>query len=133
MALTRFHCTVYGSTVQQKTIDPLLAHVPVNTFSVYSPKLACMSRYTKAKHSVYMRFERRQRWHVSFSEAGLETELPRKLTFRSSGKILELARRGEALGTLEDRQVLERAMDGRPKGVLSDDDARAGRGKRLRD
>ena len=35
-----------------------------------------MPRYTKANHSVYMRFERRQYWHVSFVEAGLERELP---------------------------------------------------------
>jgi hypothetical protein len=69
-----------------------------------------MSRYTKANHSVYMRFERRQHWHVSFVEAGLERELPFKLTFTSPGKILELARRGEAWGNLESRQYLERAI-----------------------
>jgi hypothetical protein len=51
-----------------------------------------VSRYTKANHSVYMRFERRQHWHVSFVEA------------------LELARRGEAWGNLESRQSLERAI-----------------------
>jgi hypothetical protein len=55
-----------------------------------------MSRYT--------RFELRQLWHVTFLEAGLETELPRKLTFASPGKILELARRGQAWGNLEIRQ-----------------------------
>jgi hypothetical protein len=69
-----------------------------------------MSRYTKANHRIYMRFERRQHWRVSFVEAGLETELPRKLTFMSPGEILELARRGEAWGTVEDRQALERAI-----------------------
>jgi len=41
---------------------------------------------------------------------GLERELPRKLTFTTSGKILELARKGEAWGTLENRQALERAI-----------------------
>jgi hypothetical protein len=69
-----------------------------------------MSRYSKANHRVYMRFERRQYWHVSFMEAGLGRELPRKLTFKSPGKILELARKGEAWGTLENRQALERAI-----------------------
>ncbi|MEA2263802.1 MAG: hypothetical protein QOJ51_6627 [Acidobacteriaceae bacterium] len=44
------------------------------------------------------RFEQRQYWHVRFLEAGLERELPRKLTFTTQGKILELARRGEAWG-----------------------------------
>jgi hypothetical protein len=57
-----------------------------------------------------MRFERRQYWHVSFMEPGLERELPRKLTFASSGKILELARKGEAWGTLENRRALERPV-----------------------
>jgi hypothetical protein len=70
-----------------------------------------MSRYTKANHRIYMRFELRQVWHVSFLEAGLQTELPRKLTFKSAGKILELARRGEAWGNLESRQSLERAIE----------------------
>jgi hypothetical protein len=65
----------------------------------------------KGDHHVYMRFERRQYWHVSFTEAGLERELPCKLTFTSSGKILELARKGEAWGTLEIRQALERAIE----------------------
>jgi hypothetical protein len=69
-----------------------------------------MPRYTKANHSVYMRFERGQYWHVSFVEAGLERELPCKLTFTSPGKILELARRGEAWGNPESRQSLERAI-----------------------
>ena len=82
----------------------------MDMFSFYSPILVCMSRYTKANHSVYMRFELRQHWHVSFVEAGLERELPRKLTFKSPGKILELARRGEAWGNLESRQALEQAI-----------------------
>jgi hypothetical protein len=59
-----------------------------------------MSRHTKANHRIYMRFERRQYWYVSIFEAGLETEMPRKLTFRDPGKILELARRGEAWGNV---------------------------------
>jgi hypothetical protein len=75
-----------------------------------SPILICMSRYTKANHSVYMRFERRQNWNVSFFDAGLQEELPRKLTFRTPDKIVELARIGEALGTLESRQSLDLAI-----------------------
>jgi hypothetical protein len=50
-------------------------------------------------------------------EAGLERELPRKLTFKSPGKILELARKGEAWGTLENRQALERAIAAGQGGV----------------
>jgi hypothetical protein len=57
-----------------------------------------MSRYTEANHHVYMHFELLQQWHVSFVEAGLERELPRKLTFKSPGKIIELARKGEPGG-----------------------------------
>jgi hypothetical protein len=57
-----------------------------------------------------MRFELLQQWYVTFLEVGLERELPLKLTFKSPGKILELARKGEAWGTLENRQALERAI-----------------------
>jgi hypothetical protein len=70
-----------------------------------------MSRYARANHRVYMRFERRQVWYVTFVEAGLESELPKKLTLTSPGKILELARKGEAWGTLENRQPIERAIE----------------------
>ncbi len=70
-----------------------------------------MSRYTEANHRIYMRFELRQLWHASFLEAGLETELPWRLTFKSSGKILELARRDEAWGTSEARQMIEHAIE----------------------
>jgi hypothetical protein len=73
--------------------------------------LTVMSRNTNANHRVYMRFQLHQVWHVAFLEAGLEAELPKKLTFTSPGKILELARRGEAWGTLENRQALERAIE----------------------
>jgi hypothetical protein len=60
-----------------------------------------MSRYTKANHRVLMRFVRRDVWHVTFLEPGLERPLPKTLTFRDQGKIRELARRGEARQTSE--------------------------------
>jgi hypothetical protein len=83
----------------------------VQIFAFCSPILSRISRYTRANHNIYMRFERREQWHVAFFEAGLHTELPRKLVFTSPGKILELARKGEAWGTLENRQSLERAIE----------------------
>jgi len=46
-----------------------------------------------------MRFVRRDIWHVTFLEPGLERPLPKKLTFKDEGKIRELARRGEAWQT----------------------------------
>jgi hypothetical protein len=64
-----------------------------------------------------MRFERRQYWQVSFMEAGLERELPCKLTFESPGKIIELARKGETWGTSEARQMLEHAIETGRGGV----------------
>ncbi len=57
-----------------------------------------------------MRFVRRDVWHVTFEEPGLETPLPKRLAFRDEGKIRELARRGEAWRTSEDRQMLEYAI-----------------------
>jgi hypothetical protein len=88
----------------------MLISVYCGSYSPFVPYTVIMSRYTKANHQVYMRFERRQYWQLSFMEPGLERELPRKLTFASSGKILELARKGEAWGTLENRRALERPV-----------------------
>jgi hypothetical protein len=45
----------------------------------------------------------------SWSQA-LKTPLPKTLTFRDKAKIRELARRGEAWQTSEDRQMLDYAI-----------------------
>jgi hypothetical protein len=44
---------------------------------------ATMSRYTKANHRVYMQFVRRDVWHVTFLEPGLQTPLPKTLTSKT--------------------------------------------------
>jgi hypothetical protein len=80
------------------------------TFALYSPKLGSMSRYTKANHRVFMQFVRRDVWQVTFLEPGLQRPLPKTLTFKDEGKIRELARRGEAWQTSEDRQLLDHAI-----------------------
>ena len=69
-----------------------------------------MSRYTKANHKVYMQFVRGDVRHVTFLEPGLQTPLPKTLTFKDEGKICELARRGEAWNDLESRQMLDYAI-----------------------
>lgn len=76
-----------------------------------------MSRYTKATHVVYMYFFQRSGWQVQFTEVDLKTPLPRKLTFADSEKIRELARRGEAMGTSEARQMLDHAIEKGRGGV----------------
>ena len=53
-----------------------------------------------------MQFVWRELWYVTFLEPGLERPLPKTLTFRDEGKIRELARRGEAWGDSESRQLL---------------------------
>jgi hypothetical protein len=70
-----------------------------------------MSRYDRPSHQVYMHFFKRGGWEVQFTEADLKTPLPRKFTFADPEKIRELARRREALGTSEARQMLEHAID----------------------
>jgi len=57
-----------------------------------------------------MQFVRRDVWHVTFFEPGLQRRLPKTLTFRDEGKIRELARRGEAWQTSEHRQMLDYAI-----------------------
>ena len=54
-----------------------------------------------------MSFFFRQGWQVQFLEADLKTPLPRHLTFTDADKIRELARKGEAWGDSESRQMLE--------------------------
>jgi hypothetical protein len=76
-----------------------------------------MSRYTKANHSEYMSFMSRDGWHVQFLEADLKTSLPRTFTFAAPERIRELARRGEAWGTSEARQMLEHGIETGRGGV----------------
>jgi hypothetical protein len=69
-----------------------------------------MSRYTRANHRIFMQFVRRDVWHVTFLEPGLQKPLPKTLTFKGEGKIRELARRGEAWNDSESRQMLDYAI-----------------------
>jgi hypothetical protein len=66
-----------------------------------------MSRYDRPSRRVYCTFFFRKGWQVQFCEADLKTPLPRTLTFADPEKIRELARRGEAWGTSEARQMLD--------------------------
>ena len=98
--------------------DPSIeAHGPVHTFAFYSPILALMSRYSHPSHRVFMTFFHRKGWQVQFVEADLKTPLPRMFTFADPEKIRELARRGEAMGTSEARQMLEYAIEAGRGGV----------------
>jgi hypothetical protein len=54
--------------------------------------MACMANPTD-RHRVYMVFQDRYGWHCQFLEADLKTPLPRKLTFASPDKIIELVER----------------------------------------
>ncbi len=80
-------------------------------FALFSPILAVMSRYDRPSHRVYMTFFYRAGWQVSFLETDAKTPLPRTFTFTDPEKIRELARRGEAWGDSESRQILEHAIE----------------------
>jgi hypothetical protein len=87
---------------------------------IYSPyiRLYCLvSRYDRPSHRVFMTFFYRKGWQVQFVEADLKTPLPRTFTFADPEKIRELARRGEAMGTSEGRQMLEYAIEAGRGGV----------------
>jgi hypothetical protein len=64
-----------------------------------------------------MQFFLRSGWQVQFLETDLKTPLPRKFTFADPEKIRELARRGEAWGDSETRQMLEHAIENGRGGV----------------
>jgi hypothetical protein len=76
-----------------------------------------MSRYDCPSHRVYMVFFLRSGWYVQFLEPDCRTPLPRKFAFQDSEKIRELARRGEAVGTADAREELEREIDNGRGGV----------------
>ena len=69
-----------------------------------------MSRFDRAVHRIYCSFFWRSGWQVQFTEADLKTPLLRRLTFADPEKIRQLARKGEALGDSESRQMLEAAI-----------------------
>jgi hypothetical protein len=76
-----------------------------------------MSRYERPSRRVYMSFFLQSAWQVQFLEADLKTLLPQTFTFADPEKIRQLARRGEALGTSEARQMLEHAIETGRGGV----------------
>jgi hypothetical protein len=76
-----------------------------------------MSRYDHPSHRVYTYFFLRSGWQVQFLEPDLKTPLPRKFTFADPEKIRELAKRGEAWGDSESRQMLEHAIETGRGGV----------------
>jgi hypothetical protein len=83
----------------------------VDIFAFSSPIIAGMSRFDKPSHRIYMTFFRREGWYVQFLEADLKTPLPRTFNFTDPEKIKELAKRGEAWGTSEARQMLELGIE----------------------
>src|SRR5580692_4958693 len=91
--------------------------IPVDCFAIIRPILRGMSRYDRPSHRVYMSFFLRSGWQVQFLEPDLKTPLPRKFTFADAEKIRELARRGEAWGDSESRQMLEHVIEKGRGGV----------------
>jgi hypothetical protein len=49
-------------------------------------------------------------WYCQFLEEDLKTPLPRKLTFQTSEKVIQMAERGGADLTLAGRQALEHGI-----------------------
>jgi hypothetical protein len=89
----------------------------VDCFLLFFAYTEAMSRYDRPSHRVYMSFFLRSGWQVQFLEADLKTPLPRKFTFAEPEKIRELARRGEAWGDSESRQMLEHALENGRGGI----------------
>jgi hypothetical protein len=65
---------------------------------------------TDNRHRVYMSFMERRGWQCQFLEADLQTPLPRKLTFASQDKIVELVERGGGFKDLAERQAFDPAI-----------------------
>lgn len=63
------------------------------------------------KRKVYLSFQLRDAWHCSFLEPDLKTPLPRKLTFASPEKVLELAEHAGAFKDLAAKQAIEHGIE----------------------
>jgi hypothetical protein len=64
-----------------------------------------------SRHRVYLYFMLREGWHCQFLEPDLKTPLPRKLTFATPEKLLEIFERwGESRQSQTDRKALEYAI-----------------------
>ena len=63
------------------------------------------------KHRVYMHFMLNQGWMCQFLESDLKTPLPRKFTFATPDKILQLVERAGGLKDLADRQAIEHGIE----------------------
>lgn len=66
-----------------------------------------MSLQIKPCHRVYMLFNLRKHWQVSFLEADLMVSPLKTLIFSDPEEIRDLARLGEALGTSEARALFD--------------------------
>jgi hypothetical protein len=92
---------------------------PVDRIRLLFAYTRTMSRYSLPAHRVYCSFMLcHGAWHCQFLEPDLKTPLPRKPTFADPEKIRELARRGEAVGTLEARLMLEQGIETGRGGVF---------------
>jgi len=69
------------------------------------------------RRKVYMSFMLNQSWHCQFLEPDLKTPLPRRLTFATSDKILQLAEHAGALKDLAARQAIEHGIEKGRGGV----------------
>jgi hypothetical protein len=90
---------------------PLPVFYTVDNIRLLFAYTVLVNRYDRPSHQVYMYFQSRGGWQVQFLEVDLKTPLPRQFTFQHADKLRELARRGEALGTLEQKQALEHGIE----------------------
>lgn len=57
-------------------------------------------------------------WHCHFPEADLKTSIPRTLNLESDKKPIEIAKRGQGLKDLADKQALEHGIT-RGRGAIN--------------
>ena len=67
---------------------------------------------------VYAAFERKVGWHVVFFDSASKRRLGRELLLEEDDKLYELAKRGQALNELADKQSIEAAIRGGRGGLF---------------
>jgi hypothetical protein len=93
----------------------------------YTGQETYCTRCRPTQRVVYAAFERKVGWHVVFFDSASKRRLSRELILEQDDKLYELAKRGQALRELADKQALDGAIQGGKGGLflkLTDDQYR---------
>ena len=99
-----------GSTSRLRLEGRICCSCRVGLPSPHSGRESYCNRCRPAQKVVYAAFERKVGWHVVFFDSVSKRRLGRELLLQEDDKLYELAKRGQALRELADKQSIESAI-----------------------